>query len=360
MRKQLRKPENWEDFESLCKKLWGEIWACGEIKKNGRKGQIQNGVDIYGIPRGEKLYYGIQCKGKDEYSNKQLSENEIDREINFAKSFKPPLAKFYFATTANKDAKIEEFIRIKDLENRQQELFEVHLFSWEDIVDLIDENKETHDWYLSLQKHKTNSNVLVSFENNENKLTGSVPFCEKFTHFKQRTASVDSIFNYTPNRFQPKLDNFLFKGENRSYFRFKIKIKNTGNTPLENSKLVVQVNGEHYGIDDENFDTIFINQNINTDIEINNKQGNFSINPHRVTLAPDEEYVSNFICIKPKTEGSEVDIIWKFISNNFKKEGFLKIDINTYLIRKDVEKNIEFKSQEIVARTIEDYIEEGE
>jgi hypothetical protein len=46
-KKQLRKPENWQDFESLCKKLWGEIWNCPEIKKNGRKGQPQHGVDIY-------------------------------------------------------------------------------------------------------------------------------------------------------------------------------------------------------------------------------------------------------------------------------------------------------------------------
>ena len=24
---QLQKPDNWQDFESLCKKLWGEIWG---------------------------------------------------------------------------------------------------------------------------------------------------------------------------------------------------------------------------------------------------------------------------------------------------------------------------------------------
>ena len=63
-KKHLRKPENWEDFENLCKKLWGEIWDCKEIKKNGRKGQTQDGVDVYGIPKGEVSYYGIQCKGK--------------------------------------------------------------------------------------------------------------------------------------------------------------------------------------------------------------------------------------------------------------------------------------------------------
>ena len=36
MKKQLPKPENWQDFESLCKKLWGEVWKVdNKIKKKG-------------------------------------------------------------------------------------------------------------------------------------------------------------------------------------------------------------------------------------------------------------------------------------------------------------------------------------
>jgi hypothetical protein len=38
--KSLRRPTSWQDFETLCKKLWGEIWSCPEIKKNGRSGHI--------------------------------------------------------------------------------------------------------------------------------------------------------------------------------------------------------------------------------------------------------------------------------------------------------------------------------
>lgn len=101
MKKILRKPENWQDFESLCKKLWGEIWKCSEIKKNGRYEQKQHGVDVYGIPNGEDQYYGIQCKGKDDYTNATLTEKEIDAEIEKTKTFKPHLKKFYFTTTAN-------------------------------------------------------------------------------------------------------------------------------------------------------------------------------------------------------------------------------------------------------------------
>ena len=115
---QLRKPENWQDFESLCKKLWGEIWGCpSTIKKHGRTGQEQHGVDIYALPKGENAYFGIQCKGKDDYANSQLTIKEIDDEISKALTFTPTLKSFYFATSANKDAKIEAYVRQKNLES---------------------------------------------------------------------------------------------------------------------------------------------------------------------------------------------------------------------------------------------------
>lgn len=358
-KKQLRKPENWDDFENLCKKLWGEIWECKEIKKNGRKGQSQNGVDVYGIPNGEKLYYGIQCKGKDEYSHKLLSENEIDREIELAKSFKPPLAKFYFATTANKDSKIEEYIRIKDLENRQRYLFEVHLFSWDDIVDLIDENKQTHDWYLNLHKFKQKSEVMVCFEDDKDELTGTVKFYNQITYY-QVGQEPTSFLEYTKYASPKIVDSPLFKGENQSYFRFRIKIKNIGHTPIENPQLIIQANGNLQEIGNENIPSNFTRVNNKSDIEFNETLRNLFINPHRNVFVPDEEYFSNIICIKPKYKGSDIELRWKLISNNFKKEGALKIKINTIFFQKEVNKFVEFRQFEKVERTIVDYFEDDE
>ena len=104
MKKTLGKPENWQDFESLCKKLWGEIFSIpNKIKKNGRLGQEQAGVDVYGIPKGENKYWGIQAKGKDDYSNAKLSEKEILNEIEKAKKFQPELAVYIIASTTNGD-----------------------------------------------------------------------------------------------------------------------------------------------------------------------------------------------------------------------------------------------------------------
>ena len=58
-------PKNWQDFETLCLKLWGEIWNIPhEIDFNSDNSQGQNGVDIYGPVVGGLKYNGIQCKNK--------------------------------------------------------------------------------------------------------------------------------------------------------------------------------------------------------------------------------------------------------------------------------------------------------
>lgn len=114
MKKTLRRPENWQDFETLCKNLWGEIWNCPEIKKNGRPGDQQFGVDVYGIPENQRQYFGIQCKGEDEYTDKQFTATEINDCIKQAKEFDPPLKKLYLATTAVKNSGIEALVRKKE------------------------------------------------------------------------------------------------------------------------------------------------------------------------------------------------------------------------------------------------------
>jgi hypothetical protein len=160
----LRRPVSGQEFESLCLKLWGEIWKCPEIQKVGRSGQSQNGVDIVGTPAGEQGYWGIQCKGKseyndDQYQHPQFSEAEIDREIEEAKGFEPALRKLYFATTARRDSKTQAYIRKRNEALKKEGLFEVHLFSWEDIVDRIDENRATYDWYAKNQKYRLDVSI---------------------------------------------------------------------------------------------------------------------------------------------------------------------------------------------------------
>ncbi len=162
---QILPPTNWQDFEELCKRIWENKWGYpDDIKRNGRAGQSQNGVDIYAYVESKKGYCGIQCKGKDNFTNKQMTTAEIDKEINNAKNFTPALKSLTFATTAPKDAKIEEHVRIRNIENIEKGLFSISVFSWEDIVSLIEQYKSVKEWYVyeKLQTSKPNIKILLN------------------------------------------------------------------------------------------------------------------------------------------------------------------------------------------------------
>ncbi|PHS10019.1 MAG: hypothetical protein COA88_03030 [Kordia sp.] len=332
-KKQLRKPENWQDFENLCKKLWGEIWKCPEIKKNGRSGQSQQGVDVYGNPFGEIEYYGIQCKGKDEYSKSELTEKEVDREIKLAIEFEPPLKKFYFATTASKDAKIETYIRKKNLENMKNGLFEVHLFSWEDIVDLIDENKQTYDYFVKSLNFKTEHEVKFVFENDESEMTVKVPFQRTITHYKQKIVPANDGYIGNSNLLfsqlgLPKITPFSMSSFNKSYCRFYFRLHNTGSQPLKEFKIFLEFNGEfesiktcskgHYLMPDlkAEYDTFIWNED---------KHG--KIVPLKNILVQDDSIGFDTICIKPLKAEKKIQIHWKLVSLNYKTEGDLTLII---------------------------------
>ena len=108
---QIPTPGNWQDFETLCSDLWREIWKDPNTQKNGRQGQPQHGVDVYGRPNQRNLWAGVQCKGKDNLTNKTLTETEVKAEVQKAKFFEPKLSQFIIATTGPKDNKIEKLGR---------------------------------------------------------------------------------------------------------------------------------------------------------------------------------------------------------------------------------------------------------
>jgi hypothetical protein len=343
--KTLRRPVNWQDFETLCKKLWGEICNCHEKKKKGRKGQFQCGVDVYGIPAGETEYYGIQCKGKDKYTDKQFKEEEITSEIEKAKSFIPKLKKLYFATTAVKDVKIEEFVRLKNLENINKGLFEIHIFSWEDIVELIDENKQTHDYYVNSQNYKSKQSVAVTFQNGNTELVVIPQFQKTITHFRQKaiptsiscvTIGVSSLA-FTQALSQKKLFEDIAIAHivppsikiNKSLCEIYFEIYNTGSVPLEEYKLLFRFEGNIQDLTDNNkvktgYHLPEININ-HSDVRLKSR----TVVPVNNILVGDDIYRSDSFYIKPLPDNYEIKVFWKLISKHFKDEGELTIIVKS-------------------------------
>ncbi len=130
---QIPAPRNWQDFEELCADLWSAIYESDSTQMHGRTGQAQCGVDVYGQIRGESEWFGVQCKGKDSRYGSALTIDELTKEVEKAKDFKPCIQKFILATTSPNDAQIQQMARELTLENQAKGLFSVEVKSWDEI-----------------------------------------------------------------------------------------------------------------------------------------------------------------------------------------------------------------------------------
>lgn len=135
MRLNLLYPSNWIDFQDLCFQLWKEMWRDPDAHPNGRNGQAQNGVDIWGKNMFDNDYSGVQCKGKNGNYKSLLTTDEIDSECKKAINFKPKLTSFIMATTSPRDVKVQQHCR--NLTRKGVYPFSVDTWSWDDIEDEV-------------------------------------------------------------------------------------------------------------------------------------------------------------------------------------------------------------------------------
>ncbi|WP_214226650.1 hypothetical protein [Pedobacter sp. B4-66] len=362
MQKQLRKPSNWQDFETLCEILWGEIWNYPEIKKNGRSGQNQNGIDIIGKLNGD--YIGIQCKGKDESLGSKLSKAEIDLEVEKAITFKPALKKMYFATTADKDVLIEEYVRLKDEENQKKGLFEIHLFSWGDISGLIDRNKKTHDFYVKSQQYQTNYSADFGFKEGIQIVT-SIKRIKHIRSYRHKPIEQPELPKLLKHLFDPKLNNlintiqktnaFRHNRVNQSFINFSLCLNNYGSSPITDYKIEVEFKE---GIIDLKFDNVYereIPRFDETNFRIKKvEQFKWQINPRRNVLVPEDKEIYNSFSIRPTGDEGTIHLHWKLLSSQLTKEGKLSI---VYKSDNYIERKYEIISTDLPERDEINYID---
>ena len=164
--RQIPAPLNWEEFESLCCDLWTEILDDQNTSKNGRSGQSQNGVDVFGRKDGKGAWVGIQCKGKNGQYGKRIEKTELIEEIEKAKTFSPKISEFILATTAENDVNIQEVARRLSEENANEGLFSVTVVAWSEMVRKLSFYEAIIEKYypnqsLRLTKIETNIEDLV-------------------------------------------------------------------------------------------------------------------------------------------------------------------------------------------------------
>lgn len=371
----LRRPANWQDFESLCLLLWREEWKSDDLKKNGRNGQLQNGVDISGHRDGENEYSGIQCKCKP--GNKQVTGEEIEEEINNARAFKPALRRLVFATTADKDVSIEEYVRLKDEENRKQGLFSIDIKSWQDIIDLLERNKSVLNTYLDIVAE--DYAVAITFDDG----SGVTTIRPRYSHITYREPVAKAKVQVTD---QPQQDMMkAVFGDMSTRLQYNVSAANKINEPLEKIKVVrghvetnhaycplkfQMVNQGRSPIDDykvffyfNNNQVLFAETNVEKrmsmpEITFGNALSNISmhdgegISMYGASLIPDDvTYTDDFFVHLP-IGVQEVNIDWKLLSRHYSEKGTLRI-----IVEDDIQYDYEYSKARAGEEEMVDFVE---
>jgi len=136
--KQVAPPRSWEKFEDLTRALFAAIWRAPLTQKNGRAGQKQHGVDVFGTPADAPgRTYGAQCKGKNRGYDAKATIAEFDAELAKAEEFRPTLGHWTFATTAPNDVGLQEHARLVSEQRTSKGRFPVVAIGWETIQALL-------------------------------------------------------------------------------------------------------------------------------------------------------------------------------------------------------------------------------
>lgn len=328
--KTIPKPRNWQDFERLCKKIFGELWGCpNSIKANGRSGQPQQGVDIYGIPKGEAAYWGVQCKGKDDYLSTAVTADEVDAEISKARRFQPALGAFFLVTTASKDVKLEEHVRKRDIESREKGGFAIHIMCWEDLADQIEESRATYNWWVREKRHREEFDLSVTFADGGTE-SRIAPRLHRVT--KKYAITPLSPWLARAQAAPTSLLAGLLSGEitdpaqeiaatlgcpprrkNLSWCDLNFTIANTGQEVIEDYKLDFSLEGA--------VDRLSHRDDPNLSVG----DGWFAYCPRTERPLTQEERRSFTLGIKPTAEQSTIAIRWKLFARDFTKEGVLTV-----------------------------------
>lgn len=273
-----------------------------------------------------------------------MTESEIDNEIAKALLFTPKLKSFYFATTANKDAHIEEYIRNKNLESISNGGFEIDIFAWEDIVDLIEAHRNIYNWYLNNCSYKDVSDVDVFIDwKKEYTIYPEYYRITREYYLKPQNMffiSQEELRLLKTNTQFMSLNNVLNPPSKHDYrwCTIPINIYNIGKTVIENYKLsiiienVLEISDKFHYYNSRLMDQAAVAQiNARKDAQREVFESTEYCNvieyrPKERILVQDDHRTFK-IAVKPKDNVQSIKIRWILYSRNYKKEGELLLNV---------------------------------
>lgn len=130
---EIPRPKNEADFESMCAQIYGVVFQDPLPKINGRKGQKQDGIDVF-VNAKDIGRIGIQCK---KYFLTKLKREHIEEEVEKADRNKVPIKRLLIATTSPSDVSLLNEVLLLSDEREAKGLFIVEVEFWEDIENRI-------------------------------------------------------------------------------------------------------------------------------------------------------------------------------------------------------------------------------
>ncbi|WP_411898201.1 hypothetical protein [Elizabethkingia occulta] len=364
-------PKNWQDFETLCLKLWGEIWNIPhEIEFNSDNSQGQHGVDIYGPIDGGLSYNGIQCKNKKlnliDGKPNRISVQDIQAEIEKAKSFQPSLKKLIIATSLPKDQKIEEYVRTQSVENIQNGLFSIQICFWEFFERKLIEFPAAYNWYIKNEDFHQVKQVSVTFENGTTEIVYHPKFQKNVTRYilrpqpdtsdeefntnmtvaevlvKYDSLDEKSLSNLNKLFKNVKFDNHLLYGKNYEWEQtcwLILQITNDGQSVIEDFKIELDFEGDFVRVGAESADYILNRNLVNNVKEYRNTKKSLYIKTKANILVQGDYFNTGNFYLEPKVSGehSEVILSWKILSRDYTDSGklIIKIEPKYYKVIED-------------------------
>lgn len=152
-------PAYWQDFERLTLDIAKIQWKDDYAERHGREGQAQGGIDILGYNHSASEQTGIQCKKRalktrpsHESPSNTLTVQEINEELEKAKSSEHNLNRFIIATSGPRDAELQKYVAAL---NRNKPSIKVTIKFWDDYAEFLNDHPELmYRYYENVVKYR--------------------------------------------------------------------------------------------------------------------------------------------------------------------------------------------------------------
>jgi tetratricopeptide (TPR) repeat protein len=346
-------PKDWPAFERNARLLFELSLKDPAVQNNGVSGQRQHGVDIFGRRGGGTgPQVGIQCKGKNADYGGRVTEKELRAEVEKTRKFVPPLDEFVLITTVPTDGKLQETVRLLEIEVRATgRALSIQVWGWDRVQQeiiryaqaiqvfhpdatpftnqIINEQQETRR--LVEQKADAHTAAIAGLE----RQLSSIIQARLPTIASDTSSANDALDKELSTQIDGYRDDLLRAGKPRTALGFLMKLKGrVGDTasPRIRYRILSNIGAAHYNLGelDEAADWLLEAAPLNPNdpvslankiaaLLIKGKKGEaHSVSVSAMALHPESQEIAHQR-LQALGEGETVETIWSTLSETASK-----------------------------------------